>query len=1388
MPRIVVPTLPPYSYITYGEGGSKFKHVVTGDFAKAKHLINGRIDWDEREIVRVDRAGRPIALYPTIEEATGFFAPLIMARNEGRNPVLTVDVETSGDHLLASKLLCVGLGWMDESRDPGASKQRFMCIPFHAQYGARYWSPEHEEAIRWYLGHVLADPSIAKNFHNGGFDTAVLWSHGFPVNGWRHCTMQAHHTIDSELPHNLGFVASRFLHTRFWKDDVKGGSAWIDMNPATLRLYCLHAKTRVVLADGTTEEIASLVHRRFTGKVRAVDQRGNLIEAQVYAWHKNKVSEQKWFRILTEETHEGDAGLILTPDHKVCTPEGWIEAKDLRPGQMMFNDEPQLAPHEFQLLLGTLLGDSSLRVSPVFRTQPLAARKMGIEGGHTNSEYTSEKIRLLQCLQARPIRPTKTGHFYPFTSRQMHQLHVFWAMLYDQDGTRRLRREVLAQLSDAGLAWWFGDDGCRQKLKSGLDTICLAIMRYPRADQEMARAYFEERFAGRMYLGKDGVLRFSRAATENFSRAVGPYLHHSVRYKLPGAENSMYVFERLTPQEVRPSFVRIASVGPYELQDQRARAYRTTRFCISTTAGNFFTSTGLVKNCLRDVKATDDLRLPLEWEIEKLRLTGVYQESLQCAQIMSRATIRGILIDTVRRDSTALDKDGKPVGLRPQLQLQKARALAFLRSVAGPSFDPMKPVQLRALLFDKLMLPRAKLTSTGLPATNKEALMILDALADTAEQRQVLTEISIFRQADKFESTFVNGLTELLDGRFHPTWSLRTTSGRFSSSPNFQNLPSRIKRIFRSAPGYSLVGVDLSQAELRLMAYYANEPTLLEMYRTGVNVHTANASMLFRVKCPPEKKDHINPETEAYIRDAVIRYLDLEPGAYDLFPVVPGKKWGTFRTLAKNYEFGCARKGTKVAVLDQRRGVPIEDVKPGDWTWCWDGYKYMPTKVKHVWSTGTKPTLKITLRDGANKLKVIEFTSDHMMLMRDGTKKPAGELVPGDRLMPFRRYTMTVGYSELDPTNDGSRMYEHRWAVGDRGKHVHHLNEIRLDNRPENLQSMASAREHSAYHPAGPATEAQLAYHAQTGAEWREQWARDRAGQIARLTAARTASPKWQEGVRDPARWEGSLAKARAARVAAAAAKAPCSCGAKAVCKGLCNRCYQREYKFKKNHVVVRIEPGAVDEVWDLEVEHEAHNFALEGSVFVGNSAYGAAPTTVHTVLRSKRDPETLALMFPGLPLSEIEALGVIWRGKLRRNVVAYWENIQRAITNAGQYRCPISGRIRWFRDGFKRNEMLNVGIQMGVASHMNRGLIKVQGIFDAETGGAAQVVQQVHDALTVECPTEYERRAGEILQGVLSVPFEISPGSQFADAISYHADAVLPADTPTYGTHLNEV
>jgi DNA polymerase-1 len=86
------------------------------------------------------------------------------------------------------------------------------------------------------------------------------------------------------------------------------------------------------------------------------------------------------------------------------------------------------------------------------------------------------------------------------------------------------------------------------------------------------------------------------------------------------------------------------------------------------------------------------------------------------------------------------------------------------------------------------------------------------------------------------------------DGRVYASWQqIGADSGRMAcSKPNLQNLPRdvRYRRCFAASPGRALVKADYSQIELRLAAKIANEPTMIEAYRRGDDLHTLTASKI----------------------------------------------------------------------------------------------------------------------------------------------------------------------------------------------------------------------------------------------------------------------------------------------------------------------------------------------------------------------------------------------------------------------------------------------------------------------------------------------------------------------------------------------------------------
>ncbi|MET0465351.1 MAG: DNA polymerase [Chitinophagaceae bacterium] len=110
---------------------------------------------------------------------------------------------------------------------------------------------------------------------------------------------------------------------------------------------------------------------------------------------------------------------------------------------------------------------------------------------------------------------------------------------------------------------------------------------------------------------------------------------------------------------------------------------------------------------------------------------------------------------------------------------------------------------------------------------------------------------------DGDEEEEVKGIWKYIapDNAIHPSYFLhRTKTGRVASAnPNGQNIPKHDKpgrvqlskayrAIFVARPGKVFISVDLSQAELRIAAWEANEKTMLRLYNNGDDLHLTTAA------------------------------------------------------------------------------------------------------------------------------------------------------------------------------------------------------------------------------------------------------------------------------------------------------------------------------------------------------------------------------------------------------------------------------------------------------------------------------------------------------------------------------------------------------------------
>jgi DNA polymerase-1 len=190
-------------------------------------------------------------------------------------------------------------------------------------------------------------------------------------------------------------------------------------------------------------------------------------------------------------------------------------------------------------------------------------------------------------------------------------------------------------------------------------------------------------------------------------------------------------------------------------------------------------------------------------------------------------------------------------GLRDRLSAEVDDLRQRVYDEAGTEFNVNSTPQLREILFDKLGLTPQKRTKTGF-STDASSLEKL------AGQHPIVEHLLAYREVEKLRSTYGDGLLAEVaaDRRIHATFNQTVArTGRLSSDqPNLHNIPvrSEIGREFRKAfvpaPGCELLVADYNQIELRCIAHLAQDPGLIESFRSGRDIHTETASRIFGVE------------------------------------------------------------------------------------------------------------------------------------------------------------------------------------------------------------------------------------------------------------------------------------------------------------------------------------------------------------------------------------------------------------------------------------------------------------------------------------------------------------------------------------------------------------
>jgi DNA polymerase I-like protein with 3'-5' exonuclease and polymerase domains/uracil-DNA glycosylase len=1528
-PMRVMPTLHP-SFVLRQQ---KWAHVLRNDVAKAARWFRGDAEWVPPKVT----------YNPGPETLRTFLS------NPDR--IYTFDIETDGIECLTAHIRCLAIGDATDvvvigfrSNDQPKDKEG-LFLDFYDSTTAF--------VIGTILGQFFEDETIVKAGHNAGYYDRLVLQNQMGVDPKPVLdTMLLHKSVESELPHSLAYVASLYTEAPSWKTDRAGNKIALGgESDEALAEYCANdvaitARVLTPLADQTALRDQAEVWRmdqkmqRICGDMHSVgmfvDQEKRLVEERKLLGVRHMLLTDIRDRLGMAAFNPGSVYQMRDVLFTDWGLESHIDATDLKEKETMTGGGDRSTG---DLILRTLL---TLKTVPkdqreiiklmrryrkclkVLGTYVVKLRpsNMGANlGWDDDDEWVDKELRKKYGEEKRGIVDPRTGRMHPgYNAHVAVCVDPATWLLTEQGpmqigklggfGPEHTEREACGlRLHDGDNLWpvsHLQNPGVCPTLRfETVLGVTLTATPHHRVKVAEKRKFLRQDSKGKWHPTEPEAVWRRMDELEKGDYALVPVGMEAWAKEAPSLP-SFPVTPRtnanhlVLPDAVSTDLAYFAGVynadgslhdanGSFAIRISDTKGKRTE--ALSCLASRLFGSEA-VRVGPEGLSVTSVSLAPWVGALDlgrRIENKGVPWWVLGSPRPVVVAYLRGLALDS----SVGLNEGVTPYWryTGTETLCREVQMLLLNMGIVAGLYDrttPRQPKTWELIALGSEARSVADLLQVFLPEPERAGDK------SQARPKYIRRGNHLWLRVKTVEDAGDRQVYDVTIPSVHQFWANGTVShntGRLSSSKpiNAQNFPSGQRGIIVPAPGHVLVGADMDQLELRIAAALWGARLYLTAFAEEKDPHSMTAFAVFG----NEFCKAAGLQAEQFSRPG-----KLVGKCYDkdgVFLKGASADATSMRNLSKAVQYASIEKSVRTCVLDERRSVPISEMKPGDWTWAWSTkrHRYEPTQVKHAWCHGEKECVEVTFSWNAPKLGgrqegSVVVTADHPMLLRNGKLRHAGSLQEGDRLMPFRRGEQFGKYAAVAAANDGVQIGEHRavmgfYEAGERLTHVHHKDGNPLNNRPDNLEikdHLSHYNEHKEAIDAGrvnsekwrasvsdPETRSAASKKAWEGRRERQDTDKtfgprgsvldvfaDEIGvlkdsEVAELAGCSSAlvglyrkerdipPPVGQQGwlrwlLTNEVIWNRLLhdktnvemtrlitaefgvtvtrtavgstrkllgipavKKARnevyprrsskldpfADRIgyesdAAIAAEVPCA----AVSVSRYRKthgipAYWKEAPSGTNHKVVSIKSVGVREVWDLEVDHEDHNFALAAGIFVHNSQYMATVETVHKLIqktelpsvdpktKKPRNDGTTDLPYAKLPLRRVREMRDNWLEGAREFEFG-WEKEIDEYRHLGYLREPVGGRRRDFLDGEEPNQIVNFKVQGGAAGLMNKAIVQLhEAIPPFKWGPGTGIINQCHDSIVVECPEEASAEVAGLLEECLNQTHPDLPGVVFS-------------------------
>jgi hypothetical protein len=302
---------------------------------------------------------------------------------------------------------------------------------------------------------------------------------------------------------------------------------------------CLHYQVPILTDQGFIM-VGKIVNQKLPIKVLSYNFKKKITEfKKIKHYHKEK-NIDGFLCVKAKQKYHGTIplNLIVTPNHKFWTKNGWKRADELKKGEFVFHLTKKLDFIRQQIIFGTLLGDSSLYWGS-------GKKNCGLSGIHsiTQTKYFDLKLKLLGNI-IKECKGTKGGYPGSKPNRRFnsvinkHLSGIIKEHCLNFDGKKTITEKWANNLSPIALAIWYMDDGSlvkgngNQRECAGFATNSFSLVEVKLLKKHLEKYNIKSSIQNSK-TSNGNILVISADGSEILFNLISPYIIKEMQYKLP---------------------------------------------------------------------------------------------------------------------------------------------------------------------------------------------------------------------------------------------------------------------------------------------------------------------------------------------------------------------------------------------------------------------------------------------------------------------------------------------------------------------------------------------------------------------------------------------------------------------------------------------------------------------------------------------------------------------------------------------------------------------------------------------------------------------------------------------------------------------------------------